>query len=82
MAEPVKKKKRPTADKRLLQDAKKRLQNRIFKSRVRTATRTFEEGKSNETLSPLISLLDKGVKRGVYKPNKAARLKSKLMKSV
>ena len=75
--------KRPTAKKRDIQNAKRRLQNRTFKSRIKTAVRSFENEvtKKNETeakarLDTVFSLLDKGVKRGIYKLNKVSRLKS------
>ena len=44
MAKEVKKKeRRPMAEKRMLQNEKKRLVNKAFKSRVRTAVREFEK---------------------------------------
>lgn len=83
--EAPKKVKRPTAEKRNLQNIKARLSNKIYKSRVRTAIRAFDEAidkgdqeavtaKLNETYS----ILDKCVKVGVYKVNKASRTKSRL----
>ncbi len=79
--------KRPTAKKRDLQNAKRKLQNRSFKSRVKTVVRSFENEvkQKNETeaktrLNSIFSLLDKGVKRGIYKLNKVGRLKSKFSK--
>lgn len=85
MAEEKKAKtKRPTAKKRDIQNEKRRLQNRVFKSRVKTAVRSFEKevSEKNETeakarLNAIYSLLDKGVKRGIYKLNKVSRLKGK-----
>ena len=83
MAEEKKgKPRRPTAKKRDIQNEKKRLRNRIFKSRVKTAARIFETESSEGNLKSLYSLLDKGVKRGIYKLNKASRLKSKLSAKV
>jgi len=76
--------KQPTALKRQIQSEKRRLENKTFKSRVRTAVRSFEEAlvqkNAQETtakLNELYSLFDKGVKKGVYKQNKAARSKSR-----
>jgi len=86
MAEEEKKKKakRPTAEKRRLQDEKKKLRNKVLKSRVRTAARVLEDAikaKDSEltksSLSSIHSLLDKGQKIGIYKRNKVCRLKSK-----
>lgn len=83
--EPEKKVKRPTALKRDLQNEKKRLSNKIYKSRARTAIRSFEEAvvkgdgeQAQVKLSVVYGLLDKCVKIGVYKLNKASRTKSRL----
>lgn len=83
MAKEEKKKRRPTALKRDIQNAKKNLKNRMFKSRVHTSVRSLDEaiksGDSDATksqLSRLFSFMDKGVKRGIFKKNKAARVKS------
>ncbi|CCB87387.1 MULTISPECIES: 30S ribosomal protein S20 [Parachlamydia] len=83
---PVKKKERvPTPLKRDLQNEKRRLRNKAFKSSVRTAIRQFEETVAKkdpalitERLNEVYSLMDKGVKKGVYKLNKASRTKSRL----
>lgn len=83
--ETKKKEKRATALKRDIQNKKKRADNRIFKSRVRTAIRRFEEAvtKNEETtvaesLNAVYALMDKGVKKGLYKLNMASRTKSRL----
>lgn len=75
----------PSAQKRVLQSEKRRLRNRDHKSRLRTAIRHFDESvtkKDNESiqerLNAIYSLMDKGVKQGVYKPNKASRTKARL----
>lgn len=80
----VLKERRPTAQKRDLQNAKRRGINRTFKSSVRTAVRNFEEAvisgdqaAINERLSTVYSLMDRGVKRGIYKLNKASRTKAR-----
>ena len=77
--------KAPTALKRDLQNSKKRMQNKAFKSQVRTAVRTFEgtlpskdAEKISVALKEIYSLMDKGVKRGIFKLNKASRTKSRL----
>lgn len=79
------KKKCPTALKRIKQDAKRNLRNRSLKSSVRTAIRSFESALSTKdkekmqtALNAVYSLMDRGVKQGVYKENKAARTKSKM----
>jgi small subunit ribosomal protein S20 len=78
-------KKMPTAAKRDLQNVKKRMRNRSFKARVRTALRNFEESmslkdsdKAKDAMNKVNSLMDKGVKKGIYKINKASRVKSKI----
>lgn len=80
-----KKTKRPTALKRDLQNSKRRAENKGYKSRVRTAVRSFletvtkgEEAAIKTALSDVYSLLDKCVKKGVFKRNKASRTKSRL----
>lgn len=80
-----KKSKRPTAEKRMKQNEKKRLENKQFKSQVRTAVRRYEDcltktdaAKTKEALSLVYSMLDKGVKKGIFKLNKAARTKARL----
>ena len=82
--EEKKKVKRPTALKRDIRDDKMRMINKSFKSNARTTLRTFDEAlkaqdkeKIQSALSNLYSVMDKGVKRGVYKPNKAARIKAR-----
>lgn len=83
--EKPKKKKCPTALKRMKQSKERNLHNRSFKARVRTAIRSFkgaeskkEKEKMQEALSTIFSLMDKGVKSGIFKQNKAARTKSQL----
>jgi len=83
MAEQAKKKaKRPTAEKRIIQSDKKRMRNRIFKSRIKSAMKILktaieakDQGQVTEGLNSVYSLMDKGVKLGIYKRNKAARTK-------
>lgn len=84
MAKEEKKVKRPTALKRDIQNQKRRLNNRSFKTQVKTTMRVFEDSlksKENESqsaaLSRVYSIMDKGVKRGIFKKNKADRLKSR-----
>ncbi len=75
----------PQAQKRQIQNEKKRLANRTFKSQVRTAIRRFEDAVSKkeaneikDALSGVYALMDKGVKNGIFKLNKAARTKSRM----
>lgn len=80
-----KKQKRPTALKRNLQSEKSRLHNKELRSRVNTALRSYEhsltstdEAAIKEKLSTVYSLMDKGLKTGLYKANKVNRVKSRL----
>lgn len=77
---------RSSAKKRDLQSEKRRLRNRSHRSSVLTAIRSFETAVHNKEesqaiktkLNTVYSLMDKGVKNGVYKANKASRTKSRL----
>lgn len=80
----AKKTKRPTALKRDIRNAKRRAINKSFKSSVRTAMRHFEDAvkageaaRMKECLNQVYSLMDKGVKRGLFKRNKASRTKAR-----
>lgn len=78
----VVKTKRPTALKRDMQSEKRRLANRAFKSRVGSAMRSFEKEATQDKWNGLQALLDKGVKKGIFKINKVGRLKSKYASKV
>jgi len=78
--------KRPSALKRDLQNEKSRLRNRAYRAKVLTAIRGLEQGIAQkeaadalkQKLSSLFSLMDKGVKNGVFKVQKASRTKSRM----
>jgi small subunit ribosomal protein S20 len=84
--EDKKKVKRPTAQKRDMQHEKRRVQNKSFRARVLTAMRSLETSIAQkesgaalgDKLSAVYSLMDKGVKTGVYTVNKASRVKARL----
>lgn len=87
--EPKKKKengRQPSALKRDIQSEKRRQRNRSFSSSVLTAIRSFETSlrqkeapeSIRDKLNTVYSMMDRGVKRGVYKLNKAARIKSRM----
>jgi len=76
--------KRPTPLKRDARAEKMRLINKSFKSNVRSTLRSFEEAlkttdkaRIQGALNTVYSVMDKGVKRGIFKANKASRLKSR-----
>jgi small subunit ribosomal protein S20 len=81
---------RPSALKRDLQNEKRRLRNRSYRSTVQTAIRTLDASLTQKEpseavkskLNAIYSLMDKGVKKGVFKPQKAARTKSRLASRV
>lgn len=80
--------KRPTAAKRDIQNQKKQLTNKIFKSRVKTAVKTYvssaekKEEQAPALLNSVYALLDKGVKKGIFHINMASRQKAKLSKKI
>jgi small subunit ribosomal protein S20 len=80
--------KRPTAAKRDIQNKKKHLQNKCFKSRVKTAVKSYvdsaekKEKEAPALLNSVYALIDKGVKKGVFHINKASRQKAKLSKKI
>jgi small subunit ribosomal protein S20 len=78
-----KKVRRPKPLKRDEQNERRRLANRSFKAKMATAIRSLETSLSQKEaaaipakLSAIHSLADKGVKTGIYKINKASRMKS------
>ena len=75
-----------SALKRIRQNAKRRLQNRYFKKTTRSAIKNLRAVKSKaeaaDFLPKVVSMIDKLAKRGNIHRNKAANLKSGLMKFV
>ena len=78
-----------TPVKRMKQNKKHNLHHRSFKSRVRTAIQAFKIAFSSKDIMQMrssfkiiYSLMDKGVKNGVYKKNKAARTKAQIALSL
>ena len=81
-----------SAKKRILIAKRNRLQNRFYKTSVRTLTKLFltnletyklsptveNKEKVQEILNLIYSLIDKGCKKNIYHKNTAARKKSKL----
>ena len=72
--------------KSMKQDEKERLKNKSFKSQVKTAIKkaklglSIKDPKTQELISEASSLIDQAVAKGHWHANKAARVKSKLMK--
>ena len=81
-----------SAKKRILISKRNRLQNRFYKTSVRTLTKLFFNNLENYKTAPtpenkeklqnllgsIYSLIDKGCKKNVFHKNTAARKKSKL----
>lgn len=79
------KKKQPTALKRDRTSEEKRLRNRAFKAQIRTAVRDLkgavdakDKTAVKSALNSVYSLMDRSVKRGIFKANKAARTKARV----
>ena len=77
--------KTPTPQKRDLQNEKKRILNKAFRSQVNTAIKQAigaDAKQIQDKLGTVYSLMDKGVKKGVFKKNKANRFKSRITKKL
>jgi len=75
-----------SAEKSDRQGEKRRLRNKIVKSRARTLVKAFvdlvdekKKDEANTKLAELTSFLDKAVSKGVYHRNTAARKKSRMV---
>lgn len=73
--------------KRTRQEPKRRMRNRIVKSKMRTSVKRAQsaimaedEGAAQAAVVAAISQIDRAVAKGVIHPNNAARRKSRLMK--
>ncbi len=75
-----------SALKRIRQNLKRRLQNRYYKKSTRTAIKNLrnikDKAEAEKFLPKVVSMIDKLAKRGTIHRNKAANLKSGLMKYV
>jgi len=81
-----------SAEKRIKTSERNRLQNRLYKSSVRTLTKTFfknleiyklsqtseDKERAQKILNSVYSLIDKGSKKNIFHKNNAARKKAKL----
>jgi small subunit ribosomal protein S20 len=79
--EEVKKKvKVPTAKKRIIQSKRRQLANKILKTKVKnTCKDLLSAAKEEKTalLKDVYQIVDKAVKKGIFKENKGSRLKSR-----
>jgi small subunit ribosomal protein S20 len=75
-----------SALKRIRQTEKRRLQNRYYKKSARTAIKKLRDLKdaveAKTFLPKVVSMIDRLAKRGNFHKNKAANLKSGLMKHI
>ncbi len=75
-----------SALKRIRQNRKRRLANRYYKKSTRTAIKNLrsitDKAEAEKFLPKVISMIDKLAKRNTIHKNKAANLKSKLMRHV
>lgn len=75
-----------SAKKRIRSSAKKRLRNKYYKKSTRTAIKNLREISDKEEalvfLPKVVSMIDRLAKNNRIHKNKAANLKSKLMKHV
>jgi small subunit ribosomal protein S20 len=76
--------KRPSAQKRDIQNLKRRTRNRSMKAEAKTALRALElsiekkqKAAAEKLLRTLFALVDKGTKKGLFKLNKASRIKAR-----
>ena len=78
-----------SAIKRHRQNEKRRLQNRVVKTRMKTVARKLAQAEKSGDPQAILnefnrakSAIDKAAKKGVIHPNTASRRKSRLAKSV
>lgn len=81
--------KQPKSHKRLIQSEKRRVANKASRTRIKTTIKSFytaleakDATKSAALFNEVSSLVDKATKRGVFKLNKASRVKSRLMQQM
>jgi small subunit ribosomal protein S20 len=78
--------KNQSAKKRMRQNAKKRLHNRVVRSDLRTAIKRYRDAvrKQDESAEKLLSAaeskIDKAAKRNIVPPGRANRVKGRLKK--
>ena len=75
--------------KRLRQSKKRAIQNKNVKDNIDYLFRQFkkalsakDKSKAEKLQQQLVKIMDKAAKKNIFKPNKAARKKSSLMKKV
>ena len=75
-----------SAEKRIRQIAKRRISNRFYKKTARTSIAKLrsitDKTEAEQFLPKVISMIDRLAKKNTWHPNKAANLKSSLMKHI
>ena len=78
-----------SAEKRMRQNAERRMRNRSHRTRMRSAVTKLraalaegDKDKAQELLVPTIQVIDKTAQKGVIHDNAAARYKSRLTQAV
>ncbi len=75
------------AEKRIRQNEKRRMRNKMAKSKIRTVTKKFEvavhkknKEAATEAFSEMVKLMDTAAGKGIYHKNTVARKKSRMAK--
>lgn len=71
-----------SAKKKLKQDKFRTAVNRVYRNRIKTTLKEAREKKTKKSLKAAYSALDRGAKKKVIHKNKAARLKSRLVRLI
>lgn len=71
-----------SAKKKMRQSKVRQIRNKKRKALLKEALKTFSQKKTEDAQILAQSIIDKAVKWGIIKENRAARLKSKLVKSL
>lgn len=69
-----------SAKKKLKVDVRRTKVNRVYRNRMKEALKTANEKKTKKALQAAYKALDQAAKKRVIHKNKAARLKSRLVK--
>jgi|APSaa5957512576_1039674.scaffolds.fasta_scaffold49990_2 small subunit ribosomal protein S20 len=71
-----------SAKKKLKQDKFRTAVNRVYRNRIKETLKEAREKKTKKAVEAAYSALDRGAKKRVIHKNKAARLKSRLVKLI
>ena len=71
-----------SAKKKLRKDRKRTIRNKILKERYKRLLKKALKDPKEENIRRAVSAIDKAAKRHVIHKNKAARLKSRVMKAI